>query len=98
MDGCPGVGVTPSQNLLTWINSLWNHAQCHVVNSGTGRPSWGLWLQGRADAEIPAVLCRAREGMFSAQPSALRAPDTSPGEATLSLSVPAPGPSWPSIR
>lgn len=63
MDGCPGVGVTPSQNRLTWINSLWNHAQCHVVNSGTGGPSWGLWLQGRADAEIPAVLCQARVGI-----------------------------------
>lgn len=92
MDGCPGVSVTPSQNHLTWINSLWNHAQCHVVNPGTGGPSWGLWLQGRAHAEIPAVLCHAREGTG---PSPALCPQGSghlPGEATPSLSVPVPAP------
>lgn len=100
MDGCPGVGVTPSQNHLTWINSLWNHAQCHVVNSGTGGPSWGLWLQGRAYAEIPAVLCHVREGTG---PSPALCPQGSghlPRRSHAVLVSPSPGPghsSWPSI-
>ena len=73
MDGCPGVGVTPSQNHLTWINSLWNRAQCHLVNSGTGRPSWGLWLPMLGSllfSALPGRVC----SQSSPLPSGLQTP------------------------